>query len=221
MKASLDTNVILHLYRSDTEHIIMCRFSDGLFVHEFIRKTEMQRHGQDILERFDADVITGKIQIIDDAYLKKIRMYPLFLEYLNEEKTLYNPQDLGEVYAISLARTLGLSALVTDDVKEYGPHFTLMRLPDGEIIPFAFYEVLFLDYLEGKTNATDTADLFRHISQVSGFNWTLHSKLGIFIKRFWTNPYTPRELEWMSDFCLQHNVRVKEKLQALRLFADD
>lgn len=161
MKASLDTNVILHLYRSDAESIIMRRFSDGLYVHEFIRITEMQRHGQDILERFDADVITGKIQIIDDAYLKKIRMYPLFLGYLNEEKILYNPTDLGEVYAISLARTLGLSALVTDDVKEYGPHFTLMRLPDGEIIPFAFYEILFLDYLEGKSSATDKLTALR------------------------------------------------------------
>ena len=39
MKASLDTNVILHLYRADAEAIIMHRFSDGLFVHEFIRNT--------------------------------------------------------------------------------------------------------------------------------------------------------------------------------------
>ena len=221
MKASLDTNVILHLYRADAEAIIMHRFSDGLFVHEFIRKIEMVRHGQDILERFDADVRTGKIQIIDDEYLKKIRMYPSFLDYLNEEKILYNSTDLGEVYAISLARTLGLSTLVTDDVKEYGPHFTLMRLPDGEIIPFAFYEILFLDYLEGKATTKETASLFCHINQVSGFNWTLRSKLSIFIRRFWTNPYTSREFEWMSDFCFQYNIRFKEKLHALRLYADD
>jgi len=221
MKASLDTNVIIHLYRSDAESIILRRFSEGVFVHEFIRNTEMQRHGKDILARFDADVATGKIILIDDAYLKNIYMYPSFFEYLHEEKILYNPQDMGEAYAISLARTLGLSALVTDDVKEYGPHFTLMRMPYGEIIPFAFYEILFLNYLEGITNAKDTAYLFRHICQVSGFNWTLRSKLGIFIKRFWTNPYTTREFEWMKAFCLQHGIHVKEKLQEIRFYVDD
>ena len=221
MKASLDTNVIIHLYRSDAESIILHRFSEGIFVYEFIRNIEMQKHGKDILARFDADVVSGKITLIDNAYLKKICMYPLFLEYLREEELLYNPQDMGEVYAISLAKTLGLSTLVTDDVKEYGPHFTLMHMPYGEIIPFTFYEILFLDYLEGKTNAKDTADLFRHICQVSGFNWTLRSKLGIFIKRFWINPYTQREPEWISDFCLQHNIRAKEKLQKLCLYVTD
>ncbi len=27
-------------------------------------------------------------------------------------------------------------------------HHTLMRIPDLDVMPFAFYEILFLDYLE-------------------------------------------------------------------------
>jgi putative acetyltransferase len=43
---------------------------------------------------------------------------------------LFDGGDLGEVYAISVAKTLGCISLVTDDIKERGPHYTLMRIPD-------------------------------------------------------------------------------------------
>lgn len=46
-----------------------------------------------------------------------------------------------------MAKTLGCISLVTDDIKERGPHYTLMRIPDSDVMPFAFYELLFLDYI--------------------------------------------------------------------------
>ena len=56
MKASLDTNVIIHLYRSNTQQIIFDRFRDGIYIYEHIRNIELMNHGQDILEELDMDI---------------------------------------------------------------------------------------------------------------------------------------------------------------------
>jgi hypothetical protein len=67
---------------------------------------------------------------------------------LKDNRILYDGSDLGEVYAMSMAMTLGCISLVTDDIKERGPHYTLLRVPDSDGMPFDFYELLFLDFLE-------------------------------------------------------------------------
>lgn len=55
---------------------------------------------------------------------------------------------MGEIYAIALAKTGGGTCLVTDDIKERGPYYTLMRIPDSDVILFTFYEILSLEYLQ-------------------------------------------------------------------------
>ena len=148
MDASLDTNVVIHLYNADLQNILFTRFNK-IKVYEFIRTQELERHAdRGVLKLFDDDVRNGKIVLISDEYLKEIGMFVVFQSHIKDAKILYNGSDLGEVYAISMAKTLGCLCLVTDDIKEYGPHFTLMRTPDSEVMPFAFYELLFLDYLE-------------------------------------------------------------------------
>ena len=58
---------------------------------------------------------------------KNIRtIYNLFIKNVRDKKILYNPDDMGEVYAISLAQTLGIEYLVTDDIKQGGPYMSLM-----------------------------------------------------------------------------------------------
>ena len=69
MDASLDTNVIIHLYKANLQAVLFNRF-EKLKVYDFIRKTEMQNHAEkNILNQFDTDVENGKIEIVTDKYL--------------------------------------------------------------------------------------------------------------------------------------------------------
>lgn len=100
-----------------------------------------------------------------------------------------------------MAKTLGCICLVTDDIKERGLHYTLMRIPDSDVMPFAFYEILFLDYLEERITEEKLLDC--------------SSKLKAFIRRFWTDPYRENEKEWMKSFCTEKNINAKQKIQKL------
>ena len=138
MEASLDTNVIIHLYKAKLQSVLFNRFQK-LKVYEFIRNREMNNHAEpEIIDLFDKDVEAGRIELITDEYLKSIGMYQVFLQQVKEIRILFDGGDLGEVYAIAMAKTLGCICLVTDDIKERGPHYTLMRMPDSDVIPFAF-----------------------------------------------------------------------------------
>ena len=45
----------------------------------------------------------------------------------------------------------------------------MMRMPDSEVIPFAFFEVLLLDYLEGRMTEKEIMDTFVSVCTFSGF----------------------------------------------------
>lgn len=218
MEASLDTNVIIHLYGAGLQEILFRRFSK-LKVFEFIRKHELHNHAElETQRRFDEDVSSGKIELINESYLRSIGMLPVFRMHVQETRILYNGSDLGEVYAISLARTLGCVCLVTDDIKERGPHYTLMRTPDSDVMPFAFYELLFLDYLESIISEAELIQKITSVCTASLFKMNIESKFKGFIRRFWTNPYSASEKEWMSNFCLERRVAAKKKLESLNSF---
>lgn len=215
MNASLDTNVIIHLYKANLQSVLFNRF-EKLKVYEFIRMHEMQNHAeQDIIDQFDKDVETGKIEIITDLYLKSIGMYQVFLQHVKDLRILFDGGDLGEVYAIAMAKTLGCICLVTDDIKERGPHYTLMRILDSEVIPFAFFEILFLDFLEGRISEVELADAFNAVCDLSGLVWDIKSKLKDFMRRFWKDPYSEAEKVWMSSFCSQKGIDAKARIQKL------
>ncbi|KUO77759.1 MAG: hypothetical protein APF81_01420 [Desulfosporosinus sp. BRH_c37] len=218
MDASLDTNVIFHLYNADFQDLLFNRF-EKLKVYEFIRTQELKKHADSaILEIFDKDVESGKIELVTDAYLREIGMFSIFLSHVKETRILFEGSDLGEVYAISMAKTLGCISLVTDDIKERGPHYTLMRIPDSDVMPFAFYELLFLDYLEGRLNEQELLDYFNRICVLSKLTMDSKSKLKSFIKRFWRDPYTESEKEWMKSFCEENGINAKNRIQKLSSF---
>ncbi len=78
MDASLDTNVIIHLYKANLQSVLFYRFGK-LKVYEFIRNHEMINHAsQDIIGQFDKDVKDGKIEIVTDQYLKSIECIRCF-----------------------------------------------------------------------------------------------------------------------------------------------
>lgn len=215
MNASLDTNVIIHLYKVNLQNMLFDRF-EKLFVYDFIRSHEMVNHaGTEIIELFDADVETGKIELISDSYFRKIGMYPVFQRHVNEHKILFENSDLGEVYAIAMAKTLGCICLVTDDIKERGPHYTLMRIPDSDVMPFAFFELLILDYLEEKISVDKLIENFNDICSKAEMDWNFETKLKGFMRRFWKDPYSESEKIWMDKFCKINQINPKTKFKLL------
>lgn len=117
MRASLDTNVIIHFYRADLQRI-------------------------------------------------------LFEKNVNENRLLYGTGDLGEVYTISLAQTIGAYSLVTDDIKQGGPYMSLLQFED-EIMSFTFTDVLILRYLLGNADVLQTMRDFNAFNDASNLNWYL------------------------------------------------
>ena len=48
MKASLDTNAIIHFYKAGLENIIFSMFVDGVIIYDQIRNVELENHGEEI-----------------------------------------------------------------------------------------------------------------------------------------------------------------------------
>lgn len=70
MRASLDTNVIIHFYRANLQSILFDFFEEGVFIYEQIRTIELENHGQDILSSVDADIASGKIEVYTNEKLR-------------------------------------------------------------------------------------------------------------------------------------------------------
>lgn len=218
MEASLDTNVIIHLYKANHQDILFRRFKK-LKVYAFIRYTEMKNHASaEIIDLFDKDVEQGKIELITEEYLKGIAMYSVFQDHVKKLRILFDKGDLGEVYAIALAKVLGCVSLVTDDIKEHGPHYSLMRTRDSDVMPFAFYELLMLDFLEDVILEEELEKKFEVICDLSQLNMNFSSKCKTFLRRFWIDSYTETEKKWMKSFCDKGNIDAKKKIQDLNLY---
>ncbi|MDO5808989.1 MAG: PIN domain-containing protein [Lachnospiraceae bacterium] len=214
MRASLDTNVIVHFYRAGLQHLLFDLFDD-VFVYEQIRDVELKNHGEDVLDLIDVDIESGKILKYTDQKLKELAVFRIFEEKVKENKNLYGAGDLGEVYAISLAQTLGAYALVTDDIKQGGPYMSLLQFED-EIMPFTFADVLLLRYLFGMENAEKTIKNFEAINKDSNLNWSFKSQIAKFIRRFWREPYREEDKKWIQEETGKREVNIKGKFTELR-----
>ena len=130
MEASLDTNVIIHLYKANLQSVLFNRFQK-LKVYEFIRHHEMNNHA------------------------------------------------------------------------------------DSEVIPFAFFEIILIDYLERRMSEKELINTFNSVCALSGLTWSIDSKLKGFMRRFWSNPYSESEKAWMNSFCKDKGINAKERIQEL------
>lgn len=216
MKASLDTNVIIHLYRAKQEGLLFDLFKDRILIYEQIRKVELENHGRDILKYLDKDIMEGKIELCTDEKLKEFGVLKLFQEKVKENRYLYGSGDLGEVYAISLAQTLGAYFLVTDDIKQGGPYMSLLQFCDNDILPFTFVDIIILKFLSGAIDEINAIKIFDKINIASKLNWSFEAHLKRFIKRFWTNPYQKTEEEWIKIYCENNGIRPIDKIRRLR-----
>ena len=151
-------------------------FDEGVFIYEQIRNIELENHGQEVLNKVDSDIASGKIELYTDQKLKDLQIYKIFEYNFSENRNLYGTGDLGEVYAISLAQTLGAYSLVTDDTKQGGPYMSLLQFED-EVMPFTFADVLILRYLVGNADENQTVNDFNMINNSSSLNWSFKSQV--------------------------------------------
>lgn len=214
MRASLDTNVIIHFYKAGLHDILFDFFDEGVFIYEQIRNIELENHGQEILDKVDSDIASGKIELYTNQKLKELQVYKIFENNVLENRNLYGSGDLGEVYAISLAQTIGAYSLVTDDTKQGGPYMSLLQF-DDDIMPFTFADVLILRYLVGDVDENQTVTDFNLINNSSNLNWSFKSQVSKFIKRFLKDPYRSEDTEWIRNLAATKGFSIKDKLAAL------
>jgi len=214
LRASLDTNVIIHFYKARLQDILFDFFDEGVFIYEQIRNIELENHGQEILDKVDSDIASGKIELYTDQRLKELQVYKIFENNVLENRNLYGSGDLGEVYAISLAQTIGAYSLVTDDTKQGGPYMSLLQF-DDDIMPFTFADVLILRYLVGNVDEHQTVTDFNLINNSSNLNWSFKGQVTKFIKRFLKDPYRSEDTEWIRNLAATKGFSIKEKLAAL------
>ena len=214
MRASLDTNVIIHFYKANLQNILFDFFDEGVFIYEQIRNVELENHGQDVISKVDSDIAAGRIEIYTNQKLKDLQVYKIFEHNVNENRNLYGSGDLGEVYAISLAQTLGAYSLVTDDTKQGGPYMSLLQFED-DIMLFTFADVLILRYLMGVVDENQTVKDFDLVNNSSNLNWTFRSQVTKFIKRFIKDPYRNEDTEWIRKLSETYEFSIKAKLSAL------
>ena len=197
------------------QSILFDIFKGGLFIYEQIRNIELEHHGKPVLEAVDADIEAGKIELYTDAKLKEQGVYRMFENNVKDNRWLYMSGDLGEVYAISLAQTIGAYSLVTDDIKQGGPYMSLVHL-DYDIKPFTFADILILRYLLGIADAQQTVKDFDTINETSDLKWSFRSQLTKFIKRFVADPYKVEEKEWFEQWTTENYIDAMTKFKALR-----
>ena len=214
MRASLDTNVIIHFYKAGLQDILFDFFDEGVFIYEQIRNIELENHGQEILDKVDSDIASGKIELYTNQKLKELQVYKIFENNVLENRNLYGSGDLGEVYAISLAQAIGAYSLVTDDTKQGGPYMSLLQF-DDDIMPFTFADVLILRYLVGDVDENQTVTEFNLINNSSNLNWSFKSQVSKFIKRFLKDPYRSEDTEWIRNLAVTKGFSIKDKLAAL------
>ena len=189
-------------------------FDKGIFIYEQIRNIELENHGQEILDKVDYDIASGKIELYTNQKLKELQVYKIFENNVLENRNLYGSGDLGEVYAISLAQTIGAYSLVTDDTKQGGPYMSLLQF-DDDIMPFTFADVLILRYLVGFVDEHQTVKDFNLINNSSNLNWSFKSQVSKFIKRFLKDPYRSEDTEWIRNLAATKGFSIKEKLAAI------
>ena len=197
------------------KNILFDIFKDGLFIYEQIRNIELEHHGKAVLEAVDVDIEAGKIVLYTDDKLKEQGVYKMFENNVKDNRWLYTSGDLGEVYAISLAQTIGAYSLVTDDIKQGGPYMSLVHL-DYDIKPFTFADILILRYLLGIADAQQTVKDFDTVNEISDLNWSFRSQMTKFVKRFVADPYKAEEKEWFEQWTKENNIKAMEKFRALR-----
>lgn len=195
--ASIDTNIIGHLYRSNTQHLIYNVF-DEVFVDEFIM-IELNRRCKDIYTQFHSELhdSSSPFKLIDKDHLRENALLPLYNLQLDDLRYLFMPRDEGEKRACALAQTKGSFYLLTDDEKQMdGPYYMIDRGLIRDMESLAFWDLIFLNVVTGKISCEEAFGNFNAICNdgyiPDGYKGTFQSKMNHSIRRL-------KEKEWFKE----------------------
>ena len=210
MKASLDTDVVIHLYRSGKKELLS--MFDSLYIHEYLAEEELKRVSRITYDEVMIDDAAGLIKIVTRQDLIQLGIKGLFEEYLMDYANLF---DDGEMHAIALAKAMGLFALVSDDTKQFGPHDTLVRGLITDVMPFSFYELLFLRYLNSELTASELHREFDIVVAQLERPMEFSTRIKITIRRFVGRNAEKRDLEWLESYCSEKQIDFRNRIREL------
>ena len=218
--ASLDTNILIHLWKSGTEETLANMFGKA-YVYQWLLDVELRHHAEkSLIEKVFAAMDIGFLEPVDDRTLKKRGLYGAFRDAYENVSMFFSGPDTGEGYAIALAQVFGIPVLVTDDTKKDGPKWYLNLRAQK---PFAFSsdEVLLVGYLRGDINEAEYLQKFQAVSEINGLNWRPRICLDRFRRRFLGElaeeaPGSLRDHQWAENFAEKYKIDIKEKLNRLR-----
>ena len=214
MNASLDTDIVIHLYGSGKEGLIF-DFFDQLYMHAYLYEQELKIKSAPVFQKVSADVESGRIEIVSSKDLFDMGIQGLFERYKREYEYLF---DSGELYAVSMAKAMGLVAFVSDDINEYGPHETLVRGLIEDVMPFAFYELLFLKYLSSDINLEELHQEFDAVTSqtMNRYPMKFRTKMAMTARRFSQRHGTERDYNWVRQYCQRQNIDYRDKMRGLK-----
>ncbi|MBZ4647636.1 MAG: hypothetical protein JG777_3125 [Clostridia bacterium] len=216
MDASLDTDIIIHLYKSNKRDLLFS-FFNNLYMYEYLVENELKRKAYWVYEEFLSDVERGLIKTITNSDLIRIGIKGLFKRYIEDYNYLF---DMGELHAVALAKAMGIVAFLSDDTKEFGPYETLVKELIEDVIPFAFYELLFLKYLESKITVQDMLKEFEEVNtnSMNQHPMNFKTRMSFVGKRFSKKYGTNRDRQWIENFCSARGINFNSKMLELKNF---
>lgn len=214
MDASLDTDIVIHLYKSGKKELLYSSF-DKLYIYDFLLDKEMQRKSISVYDEFKKDVEAGIVKVITNKDLIDMGIKRLFEDYKESNQYLF---DQGELQAVALAKAMGIAAFVSDDTKDFGPHQSLVKELIEGVIPFAFYELLFIKFLNSEITLEELHSSFEQVneSSMSKFPMSFKRKLSEVLKRFSAKYVTNRDKKWISEYCDERYINLNNKMVKLR-----
>jgi len=113
---------------------------------------------------------------------------------------------------------MGIVAFVSDDTKDFGPHQSLVKELIEGVIPFAFYELLFIKYLNSEITIEELHSSFQQVNAASMSEYPMNfkRKLSEVLKRFSDKHVTERDKKWISEYCNNRNINLNDKMLKLR-----
>ncbi len=218
--ASLDTNILIHLWKSETEAMLGQMFGK-VYVYQWLLDVELQNHADGpLIAKIVDSMDTGFLMPVDDRALKKLGLFQAFREAYEDVSMFFSGPDTGEGFAIALAKAFGIPVLVTDDTKKEGPKWYL-NLRAQKPFGFSSDEVLVVNYLQGEIAEEEYLRQFKAVNEANGLNWRARVCLDRFERRFLGEavpeaPGSLRDHQWIEDFAGKFHVDVEEKLRRLR-----
>ncbi|MGF7185288.1 hypothetical protein GGQ84_001374 [Desulfitispora alkaliphila] len=213
MDASLDTDIVIHLYKSGKRDLLFS-YCDKLYMHEYLLVKELKNKSNPVYEQFLLDVENELITIIYNSDLVQMEIKGLFEGYKEDYNYLF---DAGELHAVALAKAMGIVTFLSDDTKEFGPHETLVQELIEDVIPFSFYELLFLKYLESDMDPKNLLDEFENVNSnsMSQYPMNFRTKMLSTVRRFSKKYGTERDKQWIDKFCSHKHIDYKSKMREL------